>query len=299
MLLTEDKLAQWVKSKNGLLMTRSIFNINEYEFHNISSPKYVCITGYKEVIDMFFNKFIHYFHKGVILIIIESDVIPIQKSQLEHKNILHCFTWNKPYHHEKMTAIPIGLNYNRQYIVLDNWLKNHQNQLSPQKMLCFNCSLNTDASRQLLLNHAKQNWYNFCTLLDYIPSLNSYVIPSYIEGQLQIHVTNPVCYGKWSNFKFVLSPRGAGIDCHRTWEVLATGRIPIVLSSFIDEIYQDLPVVVVNDWNQINQTFLQQQYDIYLQKINDNAYNMDKINIHYWTNYIQEKMTLFEKTSMK
>ena len=299
MLLTEDKLAQWVNSKNGLLITRSKLNMNEYDFRNISSPKYVCLTGYKEVINLFFDKCIHYFHKGVILIIIESDVIPIQKSQLEHKNILHCFTWNKPFHHKKMTAIPIGLNYNRQYIVLDNWLKNNRNQQFPQKMLCFNCSLNTDASRQLLLNHAKQNWYNFCTLLDYIPSLKTYVIPSFIEGKLQIHVTNSECYNQWNDFKFVLSPRGAGIDCHRTWEVLATGRIPIVLSSEIDELYEDLPVVVVKSWDQINEQFLQKQYDIYLKKINDNVYNMDKIKLFYWTNSIYEKMESFEKTSVK
>ena len=120
MLLTEDKLAQWVHSNNGLLISRSISNVNDYNFKHIYSPKYACITGYKEVINLFFDKCIHYFHKGVILIIIESDIVPIQQHQIEHKNLLHCFTWNKPFHHEKITAIPIGLNYNRQFVILDN-----------------------------------------------------------------------------------------------------------------------------------------------------------------------------------
>lgn len=295
MLLTEDKLAQWVDSRKGLLITRSLININEYDFKNIHSPKFVCITGYKEVINLFFDKCVRFFHKGVILIIIESDVIPLEKSQLEHKNIIHCFTWNKPFHHEKIKAIPIGLNYNRQFIVLDNWLKNNRNQLVPEKMLCFNCSLNTNSSRQALLNRAKYNWNDFCTLLKYIPSLKSYVIPSHIEGNIQIHVTNPECYNQWNNFKFVLSPRGAGIDCHRTWEVLATGRIPIVLSSNIDELYENLPIIVVKSWDQINEQFLQEQYDIYLKKITDNEYEMDKLSLEYWTDIIDQKMQFYLK----
>lgn len=295
MLLTEDKLAQWVNSNKGLLISRSISNLNEYNFKDIHSPKLACITGYKEVINLFFDKCIRFFSKGVILIIIESDVIPLQKNQIEHKNILHCFTWNKPFHHEKMTAIPIGLNYNRHFIVLDNWLKNEKSNQSPNKLLCFNCSLNTDSSRQVLLNKAKYNWNDFCTLLKYIPSLKSYVISSHIEGNLQIHVTNPECYNQWNSFKFVLSPRGAGIDCHRTWEVLATGRIPIVLSSNIDELYQDLPIVVVKSWDQINEQFLQEEHEIYLQKTKDNKYKMEKLSLEYWTDIIDQKMQFYLK----
>ena len=46
-----------------------------------------------------------------------------------------------------------------------------------------------------------------------------------------------------SKFKFVLSPPGAGIDCHRTWELLYLDCIPIVQSSTINELYDDLPVL--------------------------------------------------------
>jgi hypothetical protein len=34
-----------------------------------------------------------------------------------------------------------------------------------------------------------------------------------------------------SNSKFVLSPPGHGEDCHRTWEAIALGAVPIVLST--------------------------------------------------------------------
>ena len=176
---------------------------------------------------------------------------------------------------------------------MDNWLNNNRNKPIPYQLLCFNCSLNTDVSRQQLLKKARLEWNDFCTLIDYIPSLESYVISSYIEGKLQIHVTDSKCYNKWQNFKFVLSPRGAGIDCHRTWEVLAVGRIPIVLSSAIDELYEDLPIVVVKSWDGINKEFLQKQYDIYLQKVKNNNYNMKKLSLEYWTNVIEQKLQTY------
>ena len=291
MLLTEDKLAQWVNSKNGLLISRSILNVNNFDFQNIKTSKYACITGYKQIIDMFFNKYIHYFNKGVILIIIESDIIEIEKHFLEHVNLIHCFTWNKPFHHDKISPLPIGLNYNRHFIVLDNWLNQHKENI-PEKLLCFNCSLNTDISRQQLLIKAKQEWHDFCTLLNYVPSINDYMLPSHIEGKIHVSVTNPKCYDDWSDFKFVVSPPGNGYDCHRTWEVLAVGRIPIVLSSSIDKLYKDLPVVIVKDWNEINKEFLEEQYELYLQNMKNNKYNMEKLHLNYWSNKFEKKINV-------
>lgn len=53
--------------------------------------------------------------------------------------------------------------------------------------------------------------------------------------------------------KFSISPFGRGPDCHRTWELLALNCIPIVKSSPLDNIYKqfDMPVVIVNDWDEI------------------------------------------------
>ena len=45
-------------------------------------------------------------------------------------------------------------------------------------------------------------------------------------------------------YKFILSPPGAGFDCHRTWEALYLGAIPIVKTSSLDPLYKDLPVVI-------------------------------------------------------
>ena len=38
--------------------------------------------------------------------------------------------------------------------------------------------------------------------------------------------------------KFVLSPRGNGLDAHRTWEAMLVGAIPIVRASALNPLYE-------------------------------------------------------------
>jgi hypothetical protein len=66
-----------------------------------------------------------------------------------------------------------------------------------------------------------------------------------------------------TNFTFVLSPFGIGMDCHRTWEALALGLYPILHSSELDPMFRDLPVLIVKAWSQVTRerldTFLKEQ----------------------------------------
>ncbi len=52
-------------------------------------------------------------------------------------------------------------------------------------------------------------------------------------------------------YAFVLSPHGVGLDCHRTWESLALGHVVLVPSSSLDPLYEGLPVVPLNNWDEI------------------------------------------------
>jgi len=62
-------------------------------------------------------------------------------------------------------------------------------------------------------------------------------------------------------YKFVLSPVGGGIDCHRTWEALMMGAIPVVESiAGLNPIFEGLPVLIVEDWRVLNETFLNEAY---------------------------------------
>ena len=68
-----------------------------------------------------------------------------------------------------------------------------------------------------------------------------------------------------SKYRFLLSPLGNGLDCHRTWEGILFGMIIIVKTSPLDILYKihNLPVVIVNDWTDINKTMLDKWYQQY------------------------------------
>ncbi len=91
--------------------------------------------------------------------------------------------------------------------------------------------------------------------------------------------------------KFTLSPKGIGIDCYRTWEALLVGSVPVVKSSQLNTLYRDLPIVVIDKWEQLNEAFLNQKY----KEITSKKYNIEKLYIEYWNNQIQRVRENFLK----
>jgi len=78
--------------------------------------------------------------------------------------------------------------------------------------------------------------------------------------------------------KFVLSPRGNGIDCHRTWEALLLGAIPIVKTSSLDPLFKDLPVLIITTWEELSEDFLRKKWE----EMRTQEYNTDKLYAAYW-----------------
>ena len=63
------------------------------------------------------------------------------------------------------------------------------------------------------------------------------------------------------SYKFVISPEGNGIDCHRHYEAIFAGCIPIVEDHPGIRIkYQGCPVFYTNDYSEINEEYLQKVY---------------------------------------
>ena len=50
---------------------------------------------------------------------------------------------------------------------------------------------------------------------------------------------------------FIASPEGNGLDCHRTWEAIYLGLIPIVNDNYMNRFFASLglPIICTNDWN--------------------------------------------------
>jgi len=84
---------------------------------------------------------------------------------------------------------------------------------------------------------------------------------------------------------FTLSPPGAGPDCHRSWEALALGSIPIVLRSQAMRIFDDLPVLQVDSWAEVTPGRLESSIKILTPRFETEA--MRKLGLKYWEEKIK------------
>ena len=84
------------------------------------------------------------------------------------------------------------------------------------------------------------------------------------------------------NHKFVICPEGNGMDTHRTWECLYMGTFPVEKRNLNNRFYCDLPICFVNEWDEINEQFLNDWY-------NKNNFTTDtntKLTFKYWKDKI-------------
>jgi hypothetical protein len=88
-------------------------------------------------------------------------------------------------------------------------------------------------------------------------------------------ITNELLYPKdyflaLPSYKFVVSPEGNGIDCHRHYEALIAGCIPIIeINPLTQEKYKDCPVLWTTDYSEITKPYLEQVYKEMKSKVYD------------------------------
>uniref|UniRef100_A0A6C0JGJ1 RXYLT1 C-terminal domain-containing protein n=1 Tax=viral metagenome TaxID=1070528 RepID=A0A6C0JGJ1_9ZZZZ len=93
-------------------------------------------------------------------------------------------------------------------------------------------------------------------------------------------------YKQMSSSKYVLSPDGTGIDCHRIYESLYFDAIPILKKNEMYEYYEKLPVLLVDDWSQISESFLEENYRPLYETILDwKKKNPNWLSARFWLDY--------------
>lgn len=92
-----------------------------------------------------------------------------------------------------------------------------------------------------------------------------------------------------TQFAFVASPHGNGLDCHRTWESLVLGNIVIVQKSALDPLYDGLPVVILDDWDEITRDNLIRWRDQYAEAHSDPAVRHRLTNA-YWIETMRSRV---------
>jgi hypothetical protein len=192
-------------------------------------------------------------------------------------NLIHWFSQNcVELSHPKLSQIPIGLDYHTMAERDHEW-GNKTTPLDQEKLL------KTVASKAKPLDQRiPQAYANFHFLMttkfgsDRVDAINQvpkdlvYYEPNKIK-RLNTWVTQ-------SKYAFVISPHGNGLDCHRTWEALALGCIPIVKTSLLDPLFEELPVLIVKQWSDLTQELL----DSTIKEYSTKEFNLEKVKLNYW-----------------
>ena len=221
---------------------------------------------------------------------------------LEHPFLIKWFAQNCIGNHEKLVKIPIGLDYHS------------MRPPPPKKLLWHNSSPRIEAEKKHpwgvkkyateqetdlisfnktpFWNRKVKAYANFQRALHTSSGEKRYVqdrrdamtIPSDLVDYEQNWVYRNVCWEHMSQYAFVLSPWGNGLDCHRTWEVLCIGSIPIVKTSGLNSLFDDLPVWIVNDWSEVTEENMVNKIEEFKTK----TFKYEKLTLAYWRNILNE-----------
>jgi hypothetical protein len=203
----------------------------------------------------------------------------------ENVHFKHWFSINKTIPNDsQFTSIPYGLNF--WTLTTTPFFGENIQDFNTQNLSLENISKNSEHfSKRTPLIYANFHW-NFTDdihggwrrrLPNIIPSTIIYFEPHILQRS-QSHK-------KTSQYTFVLSPSGHGMDCIRTFEALCLGCIVIMKKSCLDVIYEGLPVLLVDEWSDITETLLKDTLILYSNK----QFNYDKLKMEYWVKLVQSK----------
>lgn len=211
-----------------------------------------------------FFKAIHPFITNPYILVTHNDDLDAPGdfyNFLQDKKIIAWFGINcNIENHQKFIPIPIGVA-NKNWYFGDpkdiDIVRQHLGNYKRTNLVYLNVSKRSNKSRKDVLQlFTNKSW---CTT-----STPTKSHQEYLEAMAQS--------------KFVLSPRGAGEDCYRTWEAMLMGAIPIVKHSKIDPIFEGLPVLLINDWHEISEHFLHRTYT----EMQNKHYNLERLFAPYW-----------------
>lgn len=174
--------------------------------------------------------------------------------------------------HPKIFQIPIGQNiiywgnFPEKELLIDLSKKNNEKKY----LLYMNMQLASHKSRPIIANLFEEKNYCFSRINYEAPGGNSLLRNDFYKELAEAH--------------FVVAPRGYGPDTVRFWEAITLDVIPIVKHSPLDDLYLDLPVVFVHEWEEINENFLNNKWN----EIKNKNYSKEKVYFNYWKEKIND-----------
>lgn len=166
---------------------------------------------------------------------------------LESDLLKHWFAQNSLIRSKKMTTLPIGLEnaWMRRNGAVSDFLTLSKDESAiklPKILYGFNVSTNKSERNKALevLKASSLADYRLLPPRDYRRTLKNYM--------------------------FLASPAGNGIDCHRTWEAMYLGVVPIVTGGEFYGQFKDFPGLVLSEWEEILDYSQNDLIEIYINK---------------------------------
>lgn len=189
---------------------------------------------------------------------------------------IHWFTQNCTLEHPKVTPIPIGMDYHT--------YARYVTSVEQERLLNHIASMAAPMHRRIPLCYGNYHFnmegkYYTQERLDCYRQVPSSLV--FYEGR---SIRREEAWIQQAKYAFVLSPAGMGIDCHRTWESVLLGCIPIVRRMNVpcDNLYENLPILVVDNWSDITEALLHET----LASFSTRTFAMEKLTLAYWKNKI-------------
>lgn len=283
------------------------------DFHS-STPKSSCNNDYTYLIEMInYNKIfdgmsiyvcsdlLKYFVNNIlpkiqvtfVLVSGDSDLcVPIealsQRETIQLINSPYLLKWfaqnTRIQYNDKIVQVPIGLDYHTIFNNPNcNWNLPEECKLPLEQEKILQ---NIISNSKPFYERIPKIYVNFSTENDRFKQRNISIktIPNFLMEINQIFTPRTDNWKKMKEYSFILSPFGIGMDCHRTWEALCLGCIPIICAPDFQKMFEDLPVLIINDWSKINEKLLNETIILF----KDKKFNYDKLTLQYWKDKIQK-----------
>jgi len=200
---------------------------------------------------------------------------------LDSKLLVSWFAQNLSATHPKLQHLPIGLDYHTMWERPGAWGISAMSAIAQENTL-----FNTLASAPSFGDRYMNAYCNWRAVPGWGDREECY---AKIDRSVCLFETGAISrsstWQRQSEFMFVVSPEGLGMDCHRTWEAILLGCVPIVKRNSITTLYADLPVLVVNDWEDVNFKSLNSYAGLMVTK----KFNYSTIFRDYWVSKMASK----------
>lgn len=254
-------------------------DIESCEFRTI----YVCTNALKNFIDNQLCKIQHEF--SIITGDSDSSIndgnIAQYESILNSKYVKQWYAQNSCLSNDRITQIPIGLDYHTAFENPGIWTLTSITPLAQE--LNLRKTFQNAKETQNRIPMAYCNWQHAINRGDRMECYNE--IDKSICFFEKSHIPRASTWKRQSEFLFVISPMGEGLDCHRTWEAIALGCIPIVKSGPLNKLFENLPVLIVDKWSDVNIKNLSNITN----KILNSHHDFSSLFMRYWSNKIESK----------